>query len=276
MNTLHTSDGLRLHTAVWRPATDPKAVVLLVHGIGEHCGRYAHVAQHLNAHGFAVYSFDHRGHGQSEGMRVYFDNFQQAVDDMKRVADAVRSENPGKRLFLFGHSMGSLISTLFVLQHQDMLAGFISSGSPLALDQAVPGLVQLALRGLARIAPKWELVPLNPKTLISDSSAVEAFLNDPLVSTRPMRLGMLVGLADNAIAAREKLGTVHIPLLILHGTADTVTPPPGSSILYQKAGSADKTLKTYPGMYHELHNETDRAVVLQDIADWLNRQVQQS
>lgn len=263
------SEGQQIYTVNW-PVAQPKAVIVLVHGIGEHSRRYDHVAAALNQAGYAVYALDHRGHGKSEGMRVYFDSFDQPVADLKQYVDTVRAQHPGTPLYIYGHSMGSLISTLFVLRYQDMLAGFITSGSPLNIDTSVPAPVSAVLRVVAGIVPKAELLALGVEGISRDPKVVAAYQADPLVNQRPLRLGIVARMADSAKAAREQLPTLRLPMLILHGDADKVTPIGGSEYLYQHAGSQDKTYKVYPGLYHEVHNEPEQAQVLADVVAWLN------
>src|SRR3972149_6014566 len=126
--TMTAADGLKLHTERWLPDGDVKAVVLIVHGYDEHIGRYAHVAAALGKHHHAVYGMDHRGHGQSEGPRVYADRFSRLVDDLKQYFDTVQAEQPGKKIFFYGHSLGSLVELSFALQYPTALAGLMTSG----------------------------------------------------------------------------------------------------------------------------------------------------
>lgn len=268
--TLRTSDGLTLHTVNWLPPGDPKAVVVIVHGVSEHSARYDHVAQYLNEHGYAVYSYDHRGHGKSEGERVFFENFDVPVNDLKQYVDQVRAAHPGKKLFLYGHSMGSLISSLFVLKHQNLLAGFISSGSPIGLDTAAPAPLIFIGRILSQLAPKMHFLPVDPKTVCSDPEVVKQYIEDPLVDHNKLRTSTAYGITKNGVDVRNRAGEIKLPLLMVHGEKDTLTPLAGSQALNQRAGSSDKTLKVYPGMFHEVHNEKDWKTVLNDIVTWLD------
>src|SRR5258707_1544509 len=112
-SSFKTSDGLNIYTEAWLPDGSIKAVVLIVHGVPEHSERYEHVAAKMNANGYAAYGLDHRGHGKSDGLRAYFDDFDQPVNDLKQYFDIVKSEQPGKQIFIYGHSLGSLISLVF-------------------------------------------------------------------------------------------------------------------------------------------------------------------
>lgn len=270
-STLKTRDGLTLHTVAWR-VEDPRAVVLLVHGIGEHSGRYGHVAQALNNAGFSVYAIDHRGHGRSEGQRTFFDAFEQPVEDLRLYFDTVRAANPHERIFIYGHSMGSLISTLFCLRYQDLLAGFVSTGSPLAVDEGKPQLMVSALSLLARALPKLRIdaVGVGVEALSRDPAVITAYRVDPLIDSQPTPLGMASRLVQAARQARARLYTLTLPILALHGSEDRVCPPSGSKMIQALAASPDKTLKFYDGLYHEIHNEPEQATVFADVIQWLN------
>lgn len=263
-------DGQRIHTIHWLPVGEIKAVIILVHGIAEHSARYQHVAEYLSQHGYAVYALDHRGHGLSEGLRTYFDTFEQPVADLEHYVEQVKTAQPGKKLFMYGHSMGSLISLLYILKHQVELAGWISSGSPVNLDEAVSPIVVSAGLFVARIAPKLRLFPVKSKGISHDPQIVAAYDSDPHIDRRPVRTGMAAGIVKNGRQARQQVFTLRLPVLILHGADDPLAPPSGSQYLYNHIGSIDKTLKVYTGMYHEIHNEIERQRVLDDVLTWLN------
>lgn len=270
--TFKTRDGVMLHT-VDAPIAGAKGAVYLVHGIGEHVGRYTHVIQYLNGRGYAVFGHDHRGHGRSEGERVYFDSFDVPVGDLKARVDAVKAGMPGVPFFMWGHSMGSLIATLYMEKHQDTMRGWISTGSPLWVDKAIPAPVQWILRGLAKVMPKVGVLPVNAKTISRDPAVVSQYEADLYVNHEKTKLGMAVSFARACAEAREKLGAISVPTLILHGGADTLTPPKGSEVLYGGIASNDKTHKTFPGLFHEVHNEPEQADVMAVMADWLDGRV---
>ena len=267
---LQTKDGLKLHTIRWLPEGDIRAIIVLVHGIGEHTGRYTHVAEWLTDQGYAVYALDHRGHGRSEGNRVDFDRFTQLVDDLTLYVQQVMSSNPDKRVFVYGHSMGALISLLYVLENQDKLAGWVSSATPLDIDTTQPAFVVTLGTLLSKVLPKLHLLALDLDALSRDPAVVAAYKDDPLVYTRPTRLRVGAELIASARYARAQLSRLTLPIFVIHGTADQVTPPSGSERIVADASSEDKTLKLYPNLYHELHNEPEQQQVLGDIVDWLN------
>ncbi len=272
--TLQTADGLTLHTVNW-PTDAPKAIVFLVHGIGEHSGRYAHVAQSLNARGYTMYALDHRGHGRSPGKRRWFDDFQPPVDDLKQYFDLIHAQHPGHKIFVYGHSMGSLLSTMFCLRYQDQVAGFISSGSPLAVDEGRTPLFLTTASLLAALMPnlKMKSLEIGTEALTRDPDMMAAYDSDPLNDHNPTSLGMANRLLNAARDTRKRLYTLKLPMLIMHGTADKICPPSASKLLYTLAASPDKTLKLYEGLHHELHNEIEREAVLQDVGTWLDARV---
>ncbi|MBC8099518.1 MAG: lysophospholipase [Armatimonadetes bacterium] len=269
-STLTTADGLTLHVVQWLPVNAaPKAVVLIVHGIGEHSGRYAHVADYFTGRGFAVVAYDHRGHGKSGGERTYFDSFDLPVADVRRVVESVQTAFPALKLFVYGHSMGALISTLYLLRYPDGIAGFISSGTPLTLEATQPAPLVMVGKALSRVIPKVRFAAVEVSALSRDLTVVADYQSDPLVDSQPVRLGMVARLLTAATGAQSQLQRLTLPLLILHGDADRVCPPSGSELLYARAASADKTLHLYPGLYHEMHNEPEQQTVLADIAVWM-------
>lgn len=265
-----TPDDINIHTIHWLPEGPPKAVVFIIHGLAEHSGRYQHVAHYLTGRGYAVYSLDHRGHGRSGGERAYFASMDQAVDDLEIYFNQVTAHHPHARIFVLGHSLGSLLGLVLALRRQAEMSGFISSGTPLAADLEASPLLKFIGRVLIPIAPKLHLQPLDPKTVSRDPAVVTAYQEDPLVYHRRVRVIMGMGIAQTSEMARERLIELRVPLLILHGSADKLTPESGSQLLFERAGSPDKNIKVYPGLYHEILNEPEQNTVLADITTWLD------
>jgi alpha-beta hydrolase superfamily lysophospholipase len=266
------ADGVQIFTAAWLPDGKPKAVVLLVHGYGEHIMRYRHVAERLVSAGYAFYGLDHRGHGQSDGLRAYFESFDQPVHDLKLYFDQVKAAQPGQKMFLYGHSMGSLISLEFTLRYQDQLAGLILSGTAVNADEAVsPALVTLS-GVLSRLIPTVPLTPPLPSDALSrDPAVASAYDNDPLVYRGNWRSRTGALILASGRASRTRAGELKLPLLILHGAEDKIVPPSGSKLIAERAGSPDKALKLYPGLRHEVHNEPEKDVVIGDVVAWLDQ-----
>ena len=267
-----TSDGLTLHTEHALPEGDPKAVVLLVHGYGEHSGRYAHVIDRLVRGGYAVYTLDHRGHGKSEGVRAYCDYMEQFVDDLKLYFDPITAAYPNQKHFVVGHSMGALISLAFTQRYQSQIDALVISGAPVIPDADVSRALVLLGSILTRITPKLHLLSDGGKGLLSSDPQIDiAWDNDPLTNKKPMRVRLGVEINKMARDVRAHLADLRLPILILHGAEDKRVNPSGSQLAYDRVSSADKTLKLYPAMRHEIMNEIGKEGVLDEIVAWLDR-----
>ncbi|MCC6802466.1 MAG: lysophospholipase [Anaerolineae bacterium] len=270
----YTSDGLTLHTEHALPEGDPKAIVLLVHGYGEHSGRYAHVVARLVNAGYAVYTLDHRGHGKSEGVRAYCDYMGQFVDDLKQYFDQITAAQPDKPVFVVGHSMGALISLAFTLRYQSQIAGLVISGAPVIPDADVSRALVLVGTILNRITPKLHLLGDGGKGLLSSDPQIDILWDqDPLTNKKPMRVRLGVEINNMARDVRAHLGDLRLPMLILHGADDKRVNPVGSQYAYDHASSPDRTLKLYPTMRHEIMNEIGKEGVLDEIVAWLDAHV---
>ena len=270
-DSFQTDDGLVLHECGWLPDDEPAAVLVVVHGVVEHSGRYAEMARVLNRHGVAVYGFDLRGHGRSEGDRIWVNRFDRYVADLGTYVDRIRDRHPNVPRFLFGHSMGGTIAGLFAVERPDAMAGLILSAPALV----VPNERFPLLRRLAPVAsalfPRLRLAKLGGSMMSSDPEVVAHFQVDPLVfhGRMPTRTGCEILRAGERLLQRSERLTV--PLLILHGTADVVTSPDGSRELHDRSQSTDKTLKLYDGLYHDLPREPKKEQIFAEIAQWLTR-----
>jgi acylglycerol lipase len=263
-------DGLRLFAQGWVPEGGTSAVMVVVHGINEHGGRYARLAEDLNRHGYAVYAIDLRGHGRSDGDRALIRSFDQYLDDVEVLLERVTARHPGVPLFLFGHSMGGAVVAQLAILRPPKVRGVILS-APAVL---IAGGVFPVLRHLAAVAsvvwPTLRLTRLGCRFISRDPAVVEGFRNDPLVfhGCFPVRTGAEILRAAKRI--QTDVERLTLPLLVLHGTGDFVTDPKGSRMLVARAGSADKTLRLYTGLYHEVLSEPERKCVLADVLTWLD------
>jgi len=263
--------GLKLYYQCWLPDKKPRAVILVAHGLAEHSGRYKNLVNYFVPKGYAVYAPDHRGHGKSEGIRAYVDNFNDYLIDLRPFFDKVKKENKNAKIFLFGHSLGGTIAVAYAIEHQDELAGLMVSGSSLVSAPGVsPAL--LAMAGIvSALAPKMGVTLLDASLISRDESVVDAYVNDPLVfrGKIPARTG--AELARMWKQLPDGMPGIKLPLLIMHGMADRLSDPRGSILLYDRAGSKDKTLKIYDDCYHEICNEPDREQVFVDMENWLTK-----
>jgi acylglycerol lipase len=264
------ADGLLLTRQAWRPAGAPAAVLAVVHGYGEHGGRYRGFAEDMAARGYESHVYDLRGHGRSGGPRGHLGRFTDYLDDTAVFLDAVREEQPRRPLYLLGHSLGGLIAAAFVEdQRADALAGLILSSPFLGLGMRVPPLKIGAARLLSLVAPSMKIGnTLDAAALSHDQDVVRAYGVDPLnhhVATARWAAEVLAAQSATLSAA----GAIRLPLLVLYADADAVADPDASRELFAGAGSADKTVHCYEGYYHEIFNEIGRETVFADLAAWL-------
>ena len=275
-STFEGAGGIQLRTCCWLPEENPRAVVALVHGISEHCGRYGTLVDHLTSAGFAVCSFDHRGHGKSPGKRGHINDWSEYREDVRAFLEHVRKTVPSRRLFLYGHSLGALIVAEYNLHHWHGIAGLIVSGIPLMPTGAArPHLVFLA-KMLSRIWPTLTLpLDVDGSKLSRDEAVARAYETDPLVHHKAStQWGAEALRAIDRVRARY--ADIRLPILILHGENDQVNDVEGSKELFAKVASADKEIVIYPGGRHEPHNDLDREKVARDVEDWISRHLHAS
>jgi len=256
----------------WSP-DEVKAVVVLLHGLADHSGRYAHVAERLAAGGYAVYAADHWGHGRSEGTRGNLERFAHVTSDTDTMLTKARGEHPGLPVFLLGHSTGGLLVLDYVVGHGGSgLAGLVLSGPVMDTSGASP-VTKAAAGLLSRLAPNLGVLDLDATAISRDPAEVARYVDDPLNYHGKVRSrsGAEMLLAVGRVA--KGLPAVTLPMLVLHGTADRLSPPAGSKLVAERAGSKDKTLKLYDGLFHEIFNEPEKDDVLDDVVTWLDKHV---
>jgi len=260
-----------LYYQCWLPDGKPKAVLLVAHGLAEHSGRYKNLVNYFVPKGYAVYSFDYRGHGRSEGMRSYVDRFSDYLADFKTFFDIVRKAHKDAKIFLVGHSLGATIAIPYAVERQQELAGMITSGASLVASPTVsPALIAIA-GVLSALLPKMGVTVLDASTISRDKAVVDAYVNDPLVfrGKIPARTG--AELVKMWKTLPEQMPEIKLPILIMHGSVDRLCDPAGSKLLYERVGSKDKTLKLYDGFYHEIYNEPEHKKVMADVEAWLKK-----
>ena len=253
----------------WLPENESKAILLIVHGLAEHIGRYMNLVNHFVPLSYAVYGLDHIGHGKSDGQRVFVKRFEDYTETLKVFYDLVRQENPDKPIILIGHSMGGLISAYYLLDHQaDFMAAVLSGPLIKTTDNAPPVLIFIG-KILSALAPKAGLLKLEAEGVSRDPAVVEAYVNDPLVFTGKMtaRLGAELLKAMQRVTNEAK--KITLPLMIIQGGADRLVDPAGAQMLFEKVGSSEKGLKIYDGFFHEVFNEPEHEQVMIDVEKWL-------
>jgi len=273
--TTTTDDGLQLHTRHWPAAEPARGQVLLVHGLGEHIERYAHVAAALNAAGWDVHGWDHRGHGQSQGKRGDIPEHDALLRDTARVMDGVR--RPGSRFVLLGHSMGGVIAARFAAEAlapkpaawSRPLDGLVLS-SP-ALDANLSGAQKLLLSVAEKLAPGLAVGNgLKPEWISRDAAVVKAYAADPLVHDRiTARLTRFI--VDAGARAIGDAPRWQVSTLLMWAGADRCVAPRGSEAFAAAAPANVVATRPWPGLFHEIFNEPEKAEVIATLVDWLNR-----
>ncbi len=253
----------------WRAGHSTKAVVLLAHGLGEHSGRYEAFAEHCNARDIAVVAPDHRGHGQSPGERVFVRDFDDYLSGMRECRAVVAADYPQLPCFLFGHSMGGLIAARLLLQDQRQYAGALLSGPAFAVTEPPPAPIMWLGRLLARVAPKAGMLALDASGVSRDPEVVAAYRDDPLVHHGKVTAGLGVALLDAMAKTLPRASSITLPIIVMHGGADTLAAAAGSEQFFKGLGSADKTLRLLPGLYHEILNEPEGDSIALDYIQWL-------
>ena len=265
--------GASLHVTHWRPAGLPKAVVLLAHGYAEHAGRYEHVAERLTDAGYAVYAVDHWGHGQSDGTSGYVPRFSAFTDGMAELLTLVEVNHGDVPRLLLGHSMGGLISTLFLIERQAAFVGAALSG-PAIVPGAPPSRFTVWIsRFLSSFFPRLGVLSLDANGVSRDPAVVAAYLADPLVYTGKIGARLGKEFMDAMAAAQAGAPKITLPILFQHGEKDSLASAAGSQYLFDHVASADKTLKIYPGLFHEIYNEPEQDAVLDDLIGWFDAHV---
>jgi alpha-beta hydrolase superfamily lysophospholipase len=245
-----------------------RAALLVVHGHGEHSGRYGNVVNCLVPAGYAVYAFDLRGHGRSPGPRGHVNRFDEYGQDARAFLGRVCEQEPGRPIFMFGHSLGGLIGLHTVLHDSSGLAGIVASG-PLLCGAPVSPALLLTAKVLSNIWPRFsQKTGLDVTALSRDAAVVDAYVADPLVHSQgTARLSTEVATAVewcHAHAAELKL-----PVFIIHGGADRLCAPEGSRRFSEQVTAPDRRRREYEGYYHEMHNDVGKERVLADVDAWL-------
>lgn len=268
--TLSTNDGLALFARSWGDAQTSRAVVVLVHGLGEHCGRYEHVAQAHVSESFYVLGFDQRGHGRSPGKRGLIPSYDQPLDDIAVAIEHAKADAPGLPLFLYGHSLGGLEVLHYGLVRKSELQGVIVTSPALMVSTSTLNRLMAGL--MKHLAPNMIVANgLDASALSRDPQVGQAYLQDPLVHDKvSVRLGSYM--MDIGRYVLDHAAEWSLPLYLAHGTADRICQFEGSAQFAARAG-AMVTFHPWEGLYHETHNELNKDEVIQAMLDWLNAQL---
>ena len=261
--TFETFDGTKLFGKI-DAVEDPRAVIVIVHGLCEHQGRYDYLTMRLNAQGYSVYRFDHRGHGRSEGQKIYFSSFEDVAKDVDVVVERAFVDNPMVPLYIIGHSMGGFAAALYGTTFPGKVDGYVLSG---AWTRDNKGLTKAAVA-----APADDLFYILNELgdgVCSDPAVGRAYAADPYVE-KQMSLGLFRAVNAGQNWMRENAAEFIDPVILLHGADDGLVDVSDSLEFFQEIGSADKSLRVYAGLLHEIFNEYDKDAVIEDALEWLS------
>ena len=273
---LHGNDGTAFYIRGWEPNNKmPKAVLALIHGLGEHTGRYLHVGKTMTDAGYALVGFDLRGHGRSGGSRGHFPSMDAVMQDIRQFFKYLVQRYPDLPHFLYGHSLGGLLSLTYALHYHTGLNGVVVTGAALRSPLQEQKVKVAMANVLGSLLPTFTLPSgLDATTISRDADVVKKYVNDQFVHDKTS-----LGLGKAAIKAIEycfaHAKEFKPPLLIMHGAADKLTYPSGSEDFARLASenNNDVTLKLWDGLYHEVHNEPEKAEVLKVMIEWMEKRL---
>lgn len=261
--------GVRIVYDVWIPEGAPRGVVVLSHGLGEHAGRYHHVAQRFGAAGLVVYALDHRGHGRSGGKRVYLRDMSEYVGDFHTLVGIAAAEYPRLPRIVLGHSMGGGIVFSYGVEYPDEYTAMVLSGPAVAAQAAVSPVLVVVAKALGKIAPGLPVENLDANAVSRDPEVVAAYKSDPLVWHGKVPAGIARALIIVGQTMPQRASALTVPLLVVHGEKDQLVAVEGSRRLVECVASEDVHLKVYPGLFHEVFNEPEKELVLDDVTAWI-------
>lgn len=266
--------GVRIVYDVWEPEDkDCRGVVVLCHGYAEHARRYDHVAQRFGESGLAVYALDLRGHGRSGGKRVYLRDISEYTEDFRTLVGIAAAEYPELKLVVLGHSMGGGVVFAYGVEHPDDYAAMVLSGPAVDAQDGVSPVMAFVAKALGQILPGLPVEQLPTDAVSRDPQVVAAYNADPMVHHGKLPAGIARALIGVGETMPQRAPALTAPLLVVHGGQDKLIPVQGSRHLMECVGSQDAHLKVYPELYHEVFNEPERAVVLDDVASWIETKI---
>jgi alpha-beta hydrolase superfamily lysophospholipase len=261
--------GVRIVYDVWTPDTDPLGVVILAHGYAEHARRYDHVAQRFGEGGLITYALDHRGHGRSGGKRVYLKNMSEYTDDFHHLVGIATAAHPELKRIVLGHSMGGGIVFAYGVEHPDDYSAMVLSGPAVFAQDAVSPVMITVAKVVGSLLPGLPVEDLPADAVSRDPEVVAAYEADPLVFHGKLPAGIAKALIGVGETMPQRAASLTAPLLVVHGAEDKLIPVEGSRRLLECVGPIDAHLKVYPELYHEVFNEPEQALVLDDVVSWI-------
>ncbi|MFO7974042.1 MAG: alpha/beta hydrolase [Candidatus Hydrogenedentota bacterium] len=268
-----TPDGLHLYARKWLPLNTSDANVVLIHGYGDHSGRYEHFARILTGASLAVYTYDQRGFGRSDGRRAYIGRFDQLLDDLDVFIRHNASDFLQRPLFLLGQSLGGLVVTRYAQTRQVGLSGLILCSPLLAFPDDVPKILLSLGRYVAAIAPWLPVSEVNPKEFSHSPEVAQAAENDPLNYHGKVHARTGVEMQKAVAGAFRESARITVPFFMAHGSADRVVPISGSRRFFEASAVPDKTLRIYENGYHELWHDFDEETLAREICQWIHQRL---
>jgi acylglycerol lipase len=269
--TVTASDGVCLRAFAWQPPKTPvRGVVVITHGIRDYALRYDAFAKQLVAQGYAVYAQDLRGHAHSGGQRQRFDTMAQLVADTDLAVEAARRAYPDAPVFAFGHSLGGLVTTQYALAYGAKLKGVVLSGAALQRPKSVSDFAAGAAKVVGAIGPGLKIVKVDDSEFSRDPEVMARLATDPLVSHDNLPAATAASSIKGMAEVQARAAELRMPFLVMYGIDDKVNPTEGSDIFMQGISSSDKSLKTYPKVYHDMLHEPERDQIAADVIAWLN------
>ncbi len=270
-STSQTKVDNELFQQIWQPDGEIKAVICLIHGLGEHSSRYAHVAEYFRSKGYVVAAFDLRGHGKSQGQRGHYASLETALDDIRVFIDSTIAQFPGKPVFLYGHSLGGVMVLNYALKIKNSLTGVIATSPGLAAgDKVAPWKLSLG-KLLYSIVPTFSMANgLDVENISRDKDVVRKYKADPLVHDKiTARFGL--DFLNAGLWASEHAKEFKLPLLLMYGTGDHIVSC--EAIRAFATSAPNVTFHEWDGYFHELHNEPEKAEVFEFTDQWMQSQI---
>ncbi|PKM95067.1 MAG: hypothetical protein CVU84_07020 [Firmicutes bacterium HGW-Firmicutes-1] len=262
---MNSKDGTKLYYEK-SIVDNPKATIIIIHGVCEHQGRYNYVVDKLNDKNYNVYRFDYRGHGKSDGKKAHIDDFNDVIDDTDAMVNIVKADEKNTKIFILGHSFGGFIAVAYGIKHKGKVDGFIVS-SPTASDEA--GILELFRKG----TDKNEYVPNNLANLLcSDKKVCKEYMEDVMVH-KEMTIGFVQEMIKGTKWIKRNISKFNYPVVLIHGKNDQIISYLDTEYLFEQMASKDKKLKIYQGMQHELLNEVIKDRVMEDLTQWIDERV---
>jgi acylglycerol lipase len=266
----NSKDNLRIYARYWEPKTNVEGAICLVHGLGEHIGRYTYVGEFFSTRGVALLAADLRGHGKSEGLRGHTPSMDALREDISKQLEETQKLNPDSPIFLYGHSLGGTLVLSHCARIHPTITGVIATGPLLRPGFEPPGWKLALGRILRNLWPTMVMSnEIDRDGLSRDPQVVQAYKADPLVHDRvSARLG--IEMIEEGLWILEHAAMIQIPILLMHGSDDRICSPEASREFAQKAGDIC-TLKIWDGYYHEIHNEPEKDQVLEFALQWIDK-----